>query len=301
MSVLDSITNVSVEELSFDAESLDAAKAAAVYKEHGALIVRGLQKPYLADVKRDIEAVIAQTLELLDQAVKIPEGWKTPNGALLLPAPEGFERDKQLMTLPINYNRSAAFLRSALDETALDIAEAILGPDIELKDMGQSLVKEPVGGHPKNLHQDAAYFEHKFDGPVGVLNYVVDTPVERGALHVVPGSHKLGVLEHIDTFSHLGLDPGEWPWERSIPLEGNAGDSIFFHVKTIHGSKPNNTDIPRPVFIHRYRAANDYIVVSATTAANRAEAEKRRDQASKENQEGLLVRGFRRWEPARQG
>jgi hypothetical protein len=300
MSVLDHVSKVTIDDLSFDADSVDPKKAAEVYKEHGALIVRGLQAPYLNDVKRDIEAVIAQTLDLFDQAVKVAEGWKTPNGALLLPAPEGFKRDKQLMTLPITYMRSAAFLQSALDETTLDIAEAILGPDIELKDMGQSLVKEPVGGHPKNLHQDAAYFEHKFEGPVGVLNYVVDTPVERGALHVVPGSHSLGVLDHIDTFSHLGLDPGEWPWERALPLEGKAGDSIFFHVKTIHGSKPNTTDVARPVYIHRYRAANDYVVVSATTEANRAEAEKRRDEATKENQEGLLVRGFRRWEAARQ-
>ena len=90
---------------------------------------------------------------------------------------------------------------------------------------GQCLYKEPVGGHPKHLHQDSAYFEHRYQGPVGILSYVVDTDLVNGALHVVPGSHKLGQLKHIDTFSHLGLAEDEWPWESALPVEGKAGDS----------------------------------------------------------------------------
>ena len=80
-----------------------------------------------------------------------------------------------------------------------------------------------------------------------------------------------------------------------LPIEGNAGDSIFFNVKTIHGSKPNYSDKPRPVFINRYRRPDDFTIVSATTTANRAEAEKRAAEAKKTNeQRGLMVRGFRR-------
>ena len=51
----------------------------------------------------------------------------------------------------------------------------------------------------------------------------------------------------MDTFSHLGLDEDEWPWERSLPVTGQAGDSIFFHYKTIHGSKENHSSKSRPV------------------------------------------------------
>ena len=71
-------------------------------------------------------------------------------------------------------------------------------------------------------------FEHRFEGPVGALSYVVDTDLVNGALHVVPGSHRMGTLRHVDTFSHLGLDPEEWPWERSVPICGQAGDTILF-------------------------------------------------------------------------
>jgi ectoine hydroxylase-related dioxygenase (phytanoyl-CoA dioxygenase family) len=155
-----------------------------------------------------------------------------------------------------------------------------------------------VGGHPKNLHQDSAYFDHRFEGPVATLNYVVDTNLQNGALHVVPGSHHFGTLSHIDTFSHLGLDENEWPWERALPVCGQAGDSIFFHYRTIHGSKENHSDKARPVFIHRYRRPGDYVTIGASTAAKRAEAEKRVAEARQKDQAGFMVCGFRRYENA---
>lgn len=286
-------TSLSVADIEVFAESLDTARAAEIYREHGCLVIRGLMTPYLEALSRDIEASAARAIGGLSQAERIVEGWRTPDGTLFLPAPPGFARDKQIMVLAINYTTSAAFFRTALDERTLDLVEAILGPNVELFGQGQCLYKEPVGGHPKHLHQDSAYFEHRYEGPVGILSYVVDTDLVNGALHVVPGSHRMGQLAHVDTFSHLGLDEGEWPWEKALPIVGRAGDSIFFNVKTIHGSKENHSDRPRPVFINRYRRADDYIVVSATTAANRAEAEKRAAEAKKASQRGLMARGFR--------
>lgn len=274
-------------------------KAAQIYATHGCLVVRGLITPYLFDLMRDVERTAAESLATLDEAKKIPEGWVTPNGTLFLPAPVNYARDKQIMVLAVNYFNSAAFFRSAQDARTVDIVEAILGQNIELFLNGQCLYKEPVGGHPKHLHQDSAYFEHKFDGPVAALNYLVNTNLENGALHVVPGSHRFDTLNHVDTFSHLGLDEDEWPWERALPIEGKAGDSIFFHVRTIHGSKENYSDKPRPVTINRYRRADDYVVISATTAEKRADAEKKIEQAKKENQRGLMVRGFREFDAER--
>ncbi len=286
--------DITADEISVSIEDLNITEAAAIYLQHGCLVVRGLMKPHIAGMAADIAATVRQSIELLDQAERKPEGWVSPNGSLFIPAPAGYRRDKQIMTVGINYFTSGAFLRAAVDPTALDILEAILGPNIELFGNGQSLVKEPVGGHPKHLHQDSAYFEHRYEGPVGILSYVVDTDLVNGALHVVPGSHKQGQLRHVDTFSHLGLDEDEWPWEAALPIMGQAGDSIFFNVKTIHGSKQNHSDTPRPVFINRYRRPDDYAVIRATTTSNRAEAEKQAQDARRENEpQGLMVRGFR--------
>ena len=288
---------VTVQDLELFAEDLDPQRAAAIYREHGCLVVRGLMKPYVEALNRDIEATAAQSLALLDQAKRVPEGWVTPDGTLFLPAPPGYPRDKQIMVLAVSYYTSAAFFQATFDKRALDIVEAILGPNVELYMNGQCLYKEPVGGHPKHLHQDSAYFEHRFEGPVGVLSYAVDTDLVNGALHVVPGSHRMGQLRHVDTFSHLGLEENEWPWERALPVIGNAGDSIFFHYRTIHGSKENHSEMPRPVFINRYRRPDDYVVIGATTTANRAEAEKRAVEVKKDGHRGMMVRGFRPYAP----
>lgn len=291
-------SNVRVEDIEVFAEDLDVQRAAAIYQEHGCLVVRGLMQRYIADVQRDIEATVAQSLGLLDRAKKVTEGWRTPDGTLFIPAPQGFHRDKQIMGLAMSYTSSAAFFRSAFDDRAVDIVEEILGPNVELFINGQCLYKEPVGGHPKNLHQDSAYFEHRYEGPVAILNYAVNTDLVNGALHVVPGSHRFGTLDHVDTLSHLGLDEDEWPWERALPICGQAGDSIFFHYRTIHGSKENHSQGPRPVFVHRYRRPDDYVTIGATTVENRAEAEKRAAEAKKSEQRGFMVRGFRAYQPA---
>lgn len=293
------LPKVTVEEIEQFAETLDIQKAAAIYSTYGCLVVRGLMKPYLQAITHDIERTAAESLQLLDKAQKTLEGWVTPNGTLFIPAPANYDRDKQIMVLAVNYFNSAAFFQSAFDPKALDIVEAILGGNIELFLNGQCLYKEPVGGHPKKLHQDSAYFQHRFQGPVAILNYAVDTNLQNGALYVVPSSHRLGVLRHVDTFSHLGLDEEEWNWEDALPITGSAGDSIFFHVDTIHGSQENYSTKPRPAFINRYRGAEDYVIISATTVANRELAEKRVAEAKAENQRGLMVRGFRTYDPAR--
>ncbi len=288
---------VTVQDIEFHADTMNLAKAAAAYREHGALVVRGLFTRYMAGVRADIERAAAQAIALIPRAERVPEGWNTPDGTLLLPAPKGYHREQQLMVLQCDYRNSAQVFRSALDDRMCDLAAAIHGPDVELFMDGQVLYKEPVGGHAKHLHQDSAYFEHRYDGPMAVLNYVIDTDLVNGALYVIPGTHRCGLLPHVDTFSHLGLDPVAWPWERAIPIVGQAGDGIIFHVHTVHGSKENHSTASRPVCIHRYRHAEDFIVVGATTAANRkvAESEEARQAAerNRHQQRGLMVRGFR--------
>jgi hypothetical protein len=286
-------TATDVTALEVDARGgFDIADAASRYREHGCLVLRGLMREHVSAVVRDIERAAAQAVALLPQAEACPEGWYTPDGTLFLPAPPGHIRDKQIMMLHVGYRGSAALMRSALDLRVLDLTEAVLGPDLELQDEGQVMYKEAVGGHPKHLHQDSSYFTHRFDGPMAFLTYGVDCDEKNGCLRVVPGSHRLGLQPHVDTFSHLGLDEREWPWERSLPIRGRAGDTILFGVDCIHGSQENHSHAPRAVFIHRYRRADDFALISAASVAGRAQAK----PARKSGQRGIMVRGFRRYQ-----
>src|SRR5688500_11759831 len=103
---------VGVEAIEVFADRLDPRRAAEIYREHGCLVVRGLMKPYLERIARDIEATAARSIALVDRAEKVVEGWRTPDGTLFLPAPEGYRRKQQIMVLGISYQTSAAFFRS---------------------------------------------------------------------------------------------------------------------------------------------------------------------------------------------
>lgn len=198
------------------------------------------------------------------------------------------------MTIGISYLTSNAFWRAAMDSTIFDILEAIPGHNIELFGHGQSPVREPVGGHPKHLHLDSAFFEYRFEGPVGILTYVVETGHSNGALHGVQGSRGQGQFGRVDQFSLLGLDGDEWSWEDALSIVDQEGDSIFFHVRTVHGSKQNSSDGLRPVFSNRCRRPDECVVFRATTAASRAEAEKHvQDAYLEDDPHRLMVCGYR--------
>lgn len=285
-----------------------------------------------AQVKRMVEQSLL--CDQQGNIQKIEEGWVAPNGTLFIPAAwngtaletnrhgvvkdqvqsgnfekasdgkdvlphmrhsNGAFRDKQIMVLGMDYFTSADLLRCALDETALDVVQAISGSkDIEVFGNGQLVYKEPGGGHLVSFHQDSAFFEFEGLGPIGTLNYCVDTNLRlnNGPLYVVPGSHKFGFIEHSDTSSHLGLP--DWGTADALCVEAPAGTSLFFHQYLIHGSPANHSDSPRPNFINRYTRPQDKVIMPlATSAKMRADAlEKAKTEAPK-RERGIMARGER--------
>jgi len=262
-------------------------------------------------------------------------GWVTPDQTLFIPAPKGHCRDKQVMVLGLDYYISAAMFRAATDATTLDLVEALTDspPGVELFGKGQCFYKEGVstaadagglqqkhlhpsvtmaavsttesagkpGGNPKYMHQDSAYFMFARGGCVATLNYTTATNLSRdnGPLYVIPGSHRFGHLQHVDTPSHLGLPP-EWTFGDGLCIEGEAGDSIIFHVHTIHGSPPNRSDQPRATFINRYLPTDDYQAFFATDVRMRARARAEFEKGVAEGRlpvttRGFVVRGRRVW------
>jgi phytanoyl-CoA hydroxylase len=131
---------------------------------------------------------------------------------------------------------------------------------------------------------------------VGTLNYAVDTSraLNNGPLYVVPGSHREGYVAHIDTESHLGLDEKLYSFDEAVCVDGKAGDTLFFHVHTVHGSTPNFSNKPRPTFINRYIHPDDVQTIHATSAAMREEGE-RGEAEMPVKERNYLVRGRRKW------
>jgi phytanoyl-CoA hydroxylase len=147
---------------------------------------------------------------------------------------------------------------------------------------------------PKSLHQDEYYFEHQHHSTVGVLSYATDVDMDNSPLYVVPGSHKLGTIEHIDDqWAGFALPDESW-WDKAVPVTGKAGDAILFHGLTVHGSPANRSDRPRPVFIQRYRRADDFCTIDVGNSQDRRQAERSPATHKSPDDWGLMVRGLRR-------
>ena len=119
----------------------------------------------------------------------------------------------------------------------------------------------------------------------------------------MPGSHRLGHVPHVDTPSHLGVPADEWSFDDALRIDASAGDVVFFHVHTLHGSTPNRSPSPRPVYINRYLEASDFQIYFATDARMRERAraayeEGKRDGRLPPKERGYMVRGRRAWSEA---
>ena len=318
-------------------QELDAALK--IFEKYGVLLIRGLQKTHAPAIEKASAEAFARSVRLLEAGHITPVqnddnlvGWITPEQTLFIPAPEGHTRTKQAMVLALDYYSDASALAVATDPVTLDVLEVLLGsPNIETFGKGQCFYKEGVplattvggvsksmmghnasadisvaaavapGGNPKYLHQDSAYFMFAHKGAVATFSYVVPTSgeLDNGPLHVVPGSHAFGHLPHVDTPSHLGCS-GEWSFDDALRIDGDAGDTIFFHIHTLHGSPPNRSPEPRPVMINRYIEASDYQIYFATDARMRERAKEEYEEGVRNGrlppkERGIMVRGAREW------
>ncbi|MDQ3814510.1 MAG: phytanoyl-CoA dioxygenase family protein [Armatimonadota bacterium] len=122
---------------------------------------------------------------------------------------------------------------------------ALIGPNVELHHTTLH-VKPPETGMPFPLHQDSPFYRHEGFGYVDALVHLDDTNDENGCLRFVPGSHKVGHIEHITQVDGAGCSPHlpthEWRLENTVPCPAKAGDVVAFSIYTVHGSYINRTN-----------------------------------------------------------
>ncbi len=104
-------------------------------------------------------------------------------------------------------------------------------------------------------HQDYSYWTRTT--PLAHLTCwcgLDDSTVENGCLQYVPGSHKWGLLDKPELAGDLMgimdyLTPEQQTQFKPIPVETKAGEGIFHHGLTLHGSGENKSDRPRRAFV----------------------------------------------------
>ncbi len=139
----------------------------------------------------------------------------------------------------------------------LDAVEAVLGTDILLWS-AQVFPKPARDSGYITMHQDGTYWG--LDGGEVTTAWIAltDSTAENGCMRLLPGSHKLPILLHEDTFADENLLTrgqevrADYEEPDVLDVELGPGQMSLHHVRAIHGSRANGSDRPRVGFAIRY-------------------------------------------------
>ncbi|MSP98495.1 MAG: phytanoyl-CoA dioxygenase family protein [Betaproteobacteria bacterium] len=139
----------------------------------------------------------------------------------------------------------------------VDAVEDVIGPDV-LCWTTNFFIKEK--SHPGfvSWHQDSTYWGLDPDDVVTAWVAFTEVTPENGYMQVIPGSHKIDQLPHLDTFHKDNLlSRGqeiavEVDKSKAVGLAMHAGEMSLHHIKLVHGSEPNRSDDRRIGLAIRY-------------------------------------------------
>lgn len=147
--------------------------------------------------------------------------------------------------------RDPQFRRLAFDPRLLRYVESATGPRPDLV-LDHVFMKPAKIGAEKPWHQDDYYFRIKPHG-AGLSAWIAlcDADTANGCLYYFSGSHARGLLEHDQIAgepgsAHIIGNPDQFG--RPVAVPARAGDVIFHHFHTVHGSGANLSNRDRPAY-----------------------------------------------------
>ena len=219
------------------------------FQEHGYYHAKGVFSPdEVAKLERDFDRIVDQ---LVASGEKIDATWMGPEADRV--------RDTNDMIIHTHnvQHYSRVWLDAMTNENYLSIASAILGEDIVLHH-SKLFQKPSEKGSPFPMHQDWSYFPTIKDTMIAGIIHVSNATDEMGCLRVYDGSHKVGRV-----LGSGGQNESEflenYPIEGAQVIEAEAGDVLFFHYFTLHGSMPNRSDKTRKTVLVQMYAGDDRI------------------------------------------
>jgi len=159
------------------------------------------------------------------------------------------------------WHESSRFLYDiCMHPTILDYVEDLLGADFFL--WGSNFfIKEPHTPATVGWHQDAYYWPLDPHESLTVWLAFDDSTVENGAMEVIPGSHRAGILKHVraaetDSVLTLECERGQFREDTRVPVTLRAGEVSIHDDKLVHGSPENRSSMRRAGLTIRYSRTN---------------------------------------------
>lgn len=143
-------------------------------------------------------------------------------------------------------------------EALLDVVETILGEDILVYGT-LVLAKQPNDLRYASWHQDSFYSGLHLTPSTSAWIALTPSNQANGCMRVIPGSHKLGSLDH----ENVSEDPnllnrrgerikGAVDESKAVDIVLRPGQMSLHQSTIVHGSNPNTSDEPRIGFIVRF-------------------------------------------------
>ncbi|REE70482.1 ectoine hydroxylase-related dioxygenase (phytanoyl-CoA dioxygenase family) [Paenibacillus taihuensis] len=216
------------------------------YNENGYLLVKGVfNKQEIIEMREAVDKIIDRAARAnMDQNHQWQGDFLPPEELKKLVL-KGFH--------DVQYH-DAAFMRAMVHPNMVAVLSQLIGPNVQLHH-SKMLVKPPENGAAFPMHQDHPYFPHDNHTMLAASVHMDDADLENGCLHVIPGSHKQGPLQHVGR--HY-LNAKEYPVSEGTPCIAEAGDVLFFNYLTIHGSPANKSERTRRNVLYQYRSATDF-------------------------------------------
>ena len=125
----------------------------------------------------------------------------------------------------------------------LDAVEDVIGPNI-LCWTTNFFIKEANNPGFVSWHQDATYWGLEPDDVVTAWVAFTEVTPANGYMQVIPGSHKIDQLPHVDTFhkdnllsrgQEIAVEVDE---SKAVDIALQPGEMSLHHIKLVHGSEP---------------------------------------------------------------
>jgi ectoine hydroxylase-related dioxygenase (phytanoyl-CoA dioxygenase family) len=214
----------------------------ASFREHGYLVV---DDAFSVD---EIEALRESLAALEHRARHVAES--TDRLKLTLFGAEG----RAIQQIADPHEIGGEWMDLAADPRILDLVEALIGPNICLY-YSMLMMKPARSGAPAPWHQDLSFFVHDQARLVACQVYLDDSTLENGCIHVVPGSHRMGLLNHFDGDRFTEIVQGDTSAfdAAGVPVPVAAGGMVLWHCLTLHSSQPNVSDRARRAIVFEYK------------------------------------------------
>lgn len=172
-------------------------------------------------------------------------------GEITYKKPQAGDRFLQVRNV---HEKDEAFADLVRDQRILDMAESLLGPNIQVEG-DQALLKPAFQGGELPWHTDNGYWDYDPPNLVTCWIALADVTEENGALRFIPGSNKQDAAEQ-RPIAGSGLQEMDVDESLAKTVELPVGGCSWHHCLTQHQTKPNRTPNPRPSYSIIYMSSD---------------------------------------------